>query len=258
MENYIVTIITVVYNGDKYIESTIKSVLEQTYEKIEYIVIDGGSTDMTIDIVNKYVNRIDYFTSEPDRSMYDAINKGLKIAKGDFILILNSDDYLFKRESISEAVKEINKLNIKGTASFYGNLYIEEDGKIDPKITFQVSFKKLLLSKHGTFVPHPTLLVSKEAFKKVGMYNLEYKYASDFDYILNLIRYTKVVYISIPITVFRRHSQSITSSGKLDDERDRILYKHGYYNFNLFSRITNFFILWSYYKISNGLLLKKK
>ena len=89
----LISIITVVYNGEKYLEETILSVINQTYDNVEYIIIDGGSTDGTIDIIKKYNDNIDYWVSEKDRNMYDGINKGLKIASGDIVASLNSDDF---------------------------------------------------------------------------------------------------------------------------------------------------------------------
>ena len=92
-----ISIITVVKNGEKYLEETIKSVINQTYKNYEYIVIDGGSKDKTLDIIKKYSDKIDYWVSETDKGLYDAFNKGMQLAKGDFIGIINSDDvYLSK------------------------------------------------------------------------------------------------------------------------------------------------------------------
>lgn len=113
-----ISIITVCYNSKAYIEQTIKSVLAQTYENIEYIVIDGGSTDGTIDIINRYRKDITIFISEPDRNMYDAINKGMKWATGDYIAILNSDDFYLDNEVISVIADKL-----KGLPSYYKGLY---------------------------------------------------------------------------------------------------------------------------------------
>ena len=113
------SIITVVFNGEKYIQETIDSVLEQTYSNIQYIIIDGASTDSTNDIIKRYKNKIDCYVSEKDNGMYEAINKGLKLATGDYILILNSDDYLATKNVLSE----LNRLlNNKSLDFFYCNL----------------------------------------------------------------------------------------------------------------------------------------
>ena len=90
----LVSVITVVYNGEKYLEQTIQSVINQTYNNIEYIIIDGGSTDTTLDIIKKYKDYISYFISEPDNGLYDAMNKGIRRANGELIGMLNSDDWL--------------------------------------------------------------------------------------------------------------------------------------------------------------------
>ena len=88
----LVTIITVVFNGEKYLQQTIQSVINQTYDNVEYVVIDGGSTDGTVDIIRKYEDKIDYWVSEPDQGIYDAMNKGIQLAGGEIVGLINSDD----------------------------------------------------------------------------------------------------------------------------------------------------------------------
>lgn len=116
-----ISIITVCFNSESYIEQTIKSVLSQSYNDIEYIIIDGGSTDGTIEIIRKYQERIAVFVSEPDENMYDAINKGMKFATGDYIAVLNSDDIYLSSDVISNVVSKLKRMPQKYKA-IYGNL----------------------------------------------------------------------------------------------------------------------------------------
>lgn len=103
-----ISIITVCFNSEKTIEDTIKSVCCQTYKNIEYIIIDGGSTDRTCDIINSYISQISIFVSEPDNGIYDAMNKGLDMATGDYLLFLGSDDHLMSSNIIERVMARIN------------------------------------------------------------------------------------------------------------------------------------------------------
>lgn len=245
----LISIITVVFNGEKYIEETINSVLNQTYGSIEYIIVDGASTDNTMLIVNQYAERIACCISESDKSMYDGINKGLARATGDYVLILNSDDYLLSATAIEEAV---SKVKDKNYSAFYCNIAIREYESLSYRKSFQTSKYELMMSMHGTFVPHPSLFVSQKACAVLKEYDLSYRYASDFDYILRLLHsFDDVVYINVFTTVFRRHEMSITSSGKLDSERLDILRKFGYNNEPLWKRKVLFLYVWCRYKLAN-------
>ncbi|MFC3812350.1 glycosyltransferase family 2 protein [Lacihabitans lacunae] len=241
-----ISIITVVYNGERYIKDTIESVVNQTYNNIEYIVIDGKSSDSTLSIINQYKANISNVISEKDKSMYDAINKGLKIATGDFVLILNSDDFLVNCYVISEIVNLIQK-NL-GFEFYYGNLSILKGNTVSKRNTFQCSYSEILHSRHGTFIPHPALFISKKIAQK-HIYNLKYLYASDFDYILNLAKTYESKFLQITVTVFRSHSESITSSGKINNERKLILKSNDLYKTNFIVRSFLFIRIWLYYKL---------
>ena len=245
-----ISIITVCRNSEQYINETIKSVASQTYPHIEYIVIDGNSTDNTISIIKENERYINKWISEPDSCMYDAINKGLKLATGDYFMILNSDDALASKFIIEKVVVEIKKQRLD---YYYGNFFKLLNGKLKKVRLFQVGYKELLLSTHGTFASHPTFFIAASLNKEVGYYDLEYKYASDYDYILKAMaaKDKKGKHINLYISKFRLHSTSITSSGKIDTERRRILVKHGYYNYSLTTRRLYYYSLWIYYKIIN-------
>ena len=115
-EKPLISVVTVVYNGEKTLEQTILSVVNQTYNNVEYIIIDGGSKDNTLDIIKKYEDKIDYWQSEPDKGIYDAMNKGIKLATGEFIYILGCDDFLIDKD-IFENIKIY--LNIRGCPRSY-------------------------------------------------------------------------------------------------------------------------------------------
>jgi glycosyltransferase involved in cell wall biosynthesis len=125
MKDYIkFSIITVCKNSEKTIEKTIKSVIEQTYKNIEYIIIDGKSTDNTAGIIKKYINKISHYINEEDNGIYDAMNKGVNLAKGDYISFLNADDRLFDELSIERVCKQIKNDNSKAIDVFYGAVLI--------------------------------------------------------------------------------------------------------------------------------------
>lgn len=245
-----ITIITVCRNSEKFLEETIKGVINQTYPNIEYIIIDGASSDSTLEIIKRYSFGIHLWLSETDDSMYAAINKGLRLATGDYILILNSDDLLANNNTIEKAVNLIDKHN---PDYFYGNLLKFKDGKIKKVKLFPVTFKQLLLSTHGTFVPHPCFFISQRLNKQLNGYELKYKYASDYDYILKALatKGNTGKYINIDISKFRIHDNSITAGGKINTERKTILREHGFYQYSFFSRLFFYYTLWIYYKIIN-------
>lgn len=246
-----ITIITVCKNSGRFLDETIRSVINQTYQNIEYIIIDGNSTDNTVDIIMQYAGKIHNWLSEDDKGMYDAINKGLKLATGDYILILNSDDVLFTNNTIQEVATCINKSKLD---YYYGNIIKYKDGKYKKVKLFHVSYTQLLMSTHGSFAPHPCFFISAKLNKVLGGYDLNYKFAADYDYILRALANTnsKGTHLdNVFITKFRIHGGSITASGKLDDERKEILINHRYYQLPYFSRLFFYYILWIYYKIIN-------
>ncbi|MBK3333194.1 glycosyltransferase [Persephonella atlantica] len=181
----LVSVITVVYNGERYIEGTIQSVINQTYPNIEYIIIDGGSTDRTIDIIKNYEDYIDYWISEPDNGIYDAMNKGLESATGDIIGFLNSDDFYASNNTIEKVVKEFIAQKVD---SVYGDL-IYVNSKDTSKIIRYWKSKpyKRGLFKKGWHPPHPTFFVKKEVYEKYGVFNLKFKIAADYELMLRFL-----------------------------------------------------------------------
>ena len=245
-----ISIITVCFNSASYLEYTIRSVIGQTYQNWELIVIDGNSNDETVSIIKRYEPWIFYWCSEPDNGMYDAINKGLAKATGNYYLILNSDDFLHNSFSLELAV---NYLQQKLPLLAYGNL-VKQIGNKQKKVNlFPIDFKRLLLSTHGTFVPHPSTFVSASLHGCLEKYSMAYRYASDFDYILRALKLAgkNKIHMPIYVTVFRMHNASITASGKIEEERLKILSAHNYYSYSVFTRKLSYIILWLFYKTIN-------
>lgn len=173
-----VSIITVVYNAVKTIEQTIQSVLNQTYPNIEYIIIDGGSTDGTVDVINKFQGKIDIFVSEKDDGLYDAMNKGIKSASGEIIGILNSDD-TYTENAVSLVVDSFKH---RPMDVLYGNALLVDDtsevGLYDCSDIEQLWYRMA--------VPHPSTFVRKEIYDKYGVFDTQYLIAADYDLMLRL------------------------------------------------------------------------
>ena len=174
----LITIITVVLNNEKYLEECILSLHNQKYENYEHIVIDGGSSDNTINIIKKYEDKIDYWCSGKDKGIYDAFNKGMQLAKGDYIGFLNSDDYYSHN-----ALELLNK---------YITNYPEKDfifGAVKKHWGVLYGYKPYKIYwSWGFYSSHSTgFFIKTNAAKKVGLYNLKYKYSSDYDYFFRMI-----------------------------------------------------------------------
>lgn len=247
----LVSIITATFNRKDYLEETIQSVINQSYHNIEYVIIDGGSTDGTLDIIKKYDDKIDFWISRPDNSMYEAINDGIKNSNGDIIAILNSDDKYIDGDVIENIINEFNKEpNIDG---IYGNLIRLYEDRIRHKRLFQVNYEQYLISGKGTFVPHSTLFVKRELIEKVGLYDTRYRYASDYDFILKCLKKGTLKYINKSITYFREHNNSITATDNtITPETFDILKAHKLGNVNFIYRFAVHSYLWCKYKYLNS------
>lgn len=181
-----VSIITVCYNRSATIEQSILSVIHQDYPDIEYIIIDGASTDGTNAIVEKYLNQVAVFVSEPDRGMYDAINKGLEKASGDIVGLMHSDDVFFDNRVISKIVSAFKRnTNIE---ALYGNgIYVSNDDEqkiIRNRIGGEYDYKRI---KKGWLPLHPTVYIKKNIIEKYGFYNLDFTIASDTEFLLRYL-----------------------------------------------------------------------
>ena len=172
------SIVTVVLNGEKYIENTIKSVLKQKEKNYEYIIIDGGSSDKTLSIIKKYSNKISYWVSEKDKGIYDAFNKGMKLARGNYIGIINSDDVYTNSalQIISKYIKKRPELDF-----FFGSVK-KHWGILHGYKPEKIGYSWGFYSSHST-----GFFIKKTSAKKVGLYNLKYRYHADYDYFYRMI-----------------------------------------------------------------------
>jgi glycosyltransferase len=184
-----------VWNNKDTIKDAIESVLSQTYKNIEYIVVDGKSSDGTVEIIKSYGDNISKFISEKDKGIYDGLNKGIDLATGDIVGILHSDDLYFDIDVISSVVKEFkNNQNLDG---IYGDLIYTSKNNTDKVIRYWTSenFNKDLLYK-GWMPAHPTLFLKKNIYKKYGNFDLGFKIAADYDFMLRILNDNiKVKYI---------------------------------------------------------------
>ena len=180
-----ISIITVCYNSASTIERAIKSVLSQDYSNIEYIIIDGGSTDGTVEIINKYKDKITQFVSEKDEGIYDAMNKGIALATGDIVGILNSDDFYADNFILSEIANAFGGGMIDAV---YGNVAYFISGKEGKIFRYwkagEFSQAKI---KNGWMPPHPAFFVKKDWYKRYGNFRLDFGTSADYELLLRFM-----------------------------------------------------------------------
>ncbi len=243
MKKPIISIITICYNSVNTIEETIQSVLSQDYPLIDYVIIDGGSTDGTIELVAKYKDRLGYFRSEPDEGISDAFNKGIKNSKGDIICIINSDDILLPGALASVAQNYDEETDI-----FRGNVIIRNKetgftGRDIPSMKFPLMPFFVNVDHQGTFV-------SANAHKKWGYYDKKFKYMMDHDFLARCYQGgAKFKYLPIDIAEFRLGGVSVATIPQKKYDLEHIVLNNGgsrllakfcylyFYTFDLVKRI---------------------
>ncbi len=205
-----VSIITVVKNNRSYIEDCIKSVITQQYPNYEYIIIDGRSTDGTIDIIKKYYNYISIFISEPDGGIYDAMNKGIKLATGDIIGILNSDDIYNTNDVITEVVREFTE---KGVDAVFADLVYVDRNNTDKIVRYYKS-ANFTPNKfaYGWMPAHPTFFLKREYYEKYGLFKTDYKIAADYELLVRLLGKNKLSYSYLQKVIIKMRSGGISTS----------------------------------------------
>ncbi|SHI68228.1 glycosyltransferase family 2 protein [Cycloclasticus pugetii] len=207
-----VSIVTVCYNSSLVIRSSIDSVLSQSYTDIEYIIVDGGSNDGTLKIVNQFADQIQHVISEPDKGIYDAMNKGVELATGDIIGVLNSDDFYSSPDVISEVVN-VFKHN-EGVALLFGNVdFVSERNLIKPVRKYS-SFNFSPWKMRFGFMPaHPATFIKKAVYNEVGLYKVGYKIAADFDMFIRVLVKHKFKYTKLDKTLVRMRLGGASTSG---------------------------------------------
>jgi glycosyltransferase involved in cell wall biosynthesis len=210
MNNPLISVVTVVYNGVATLEQTMLSVINQTYKNIEYIIIDGGSTDGTIDIIKKYENHLAYWVSEPDKGIYDAMNKGINRAKGDLIGIINSDDW-YENGTINIIANYYGQYPDIGI--FHGDMFVvyENNKKILKKGTVANIKWKMDMN-------HPTCFVKRSLYcERLYPFNIRYKLAADYDFLLwCYLNNYKFMHIDKVLVFFRIGGFSDSSPTSID------------------------------------------
>lgn len=217
-----ISIITITFNSDKTLERTIQSIINQNYENLEYIIIDGGSTDHTIDIIRKYEEHIACWVSEPDKGISDAFNKGIRMSTGKIIGIINSDDGLCEG-----ALDTLSREYEEDVDVYRGNIILwntETGTKVKeiPSMHFSLTGIHVNISHQGTFI-------SKMAYDKYGLYNTDLKYAMDYDLLIRFEKMNaKMKYINYLMAFYTLSGLTSTQySVERMRERDKIVKSHG-------------------------------
>ena len=179
-----ISIVTVSYNAEDTITDTIKSVLSQSYSNIEYIIVDGGSSDGTVAIIEQYAEYIHAWVSEPDQGIYDAMNKGIAMATGDVVGILNADDIYAHVDALQKVVEVFEDTSID---CCYGDLvYVSEDLSKHVRYWKSSAYDASLFAK-AWIPPHPTFFVRKEGYARCGKFDTQYKLAADYELMLRFL-----------------------------------------------------------------------
>ena len=198
-----ISLITVTYNCENTLEDTFRSVKEQKCQELEYIVIDGGSTDKSVEIIERYGEIITFWSSSPDEGIYDAMNKGLKKATGDYVGFLHADDIFFSANTLTKLMSELKEHN---PDVLYGDLEYVNSADTNKVIRRWKSceFSSELLGK-GWMPPHPTIYVKHDVIRKTGFFDTSFRIAADYDYILRLFtqKGLKILYLPVVIVKMR-------------------------------------------------------
>ncbi len=208
------SIITVVLNDAAHIESTIQSVINQDFKSIQYIIIDGQSTDGTLDIIKKYKDHIDILVSEKDQGLYDAMNKGLRLATGDYVLFLNSGDRLYDNQTISKIFSTHPDADV-----YYGDAQIiSPDGAVlglrrlrPPK---NLTWKSL---RHGMLVSHQAFIARRSLCPE---FDLKYRFSADYDWMIKVLRRAKTI-INTGLIFVKYLDQGLTKKNLKKSLRER-------------------------------------
>jgi glycosyltransferase involved in cell wall biosynthesis len=230
----LITVITVVLNGEKTLEETIKSVISQTYPNVEYIIIDGGSTDGTLGIIKKYEDYIDYWVSEPDKGIYDAMNKGVVISFGEWLNMLNSGDLYYNSIVIENIYTKEIDTDVYGIAGSWvcdygGNMFLYLPNPYK------------MLERPGWHINHQAFFYRKITHKILGLYSTDYRIGSDHEYYFRLLvnKLKIITHNSILIKYDFNQNLSESIKGKWED----FLIRKKYLGFNLKELIISFFAI---------------
>lgn len=218
------SVITVTYNAEKVLEDTIQSVITQTYHHVEYIIIDGASKDGTLSVIDKYRDRISRIVSEPDKGLYDAMNKGIAMATGDYLCFLNAGDSFHEDDTLQKMVHSISGNELPDV--LYGETALVDAQRhflrmrrlSAPEVLTWKSFKQGMLVCHQAFFPRHTL---------VEPYDLKYRFSSDFDWCIRIMKKAHTLH-NTHLTLIDYLEEGMTTQNRKASlkERFRIMAKH--------------------------------
>lgn len=210
-----VSIITVVYNNQTAIAQAINSVLSQDYSDIEYIVIDGASTDRTREIIQSYGEKIDKFISEPDQGIYDAMNKGLNLVTGDIVGILNSDDVYANNQVISQVVREFKQKSVD--LVFADIVYVKPEN-LNRVVRYYSSHNFHSWKFAWGWMPaHPSCFLKREVYEKYGHFKTDYKIASDYEILVRFMAKYKISYSYMPQVLVKMRTGGVSNKNLLSN-----------------------------------------
>ena len=222
-----ISIITICKNSASTIESTIKSVINQSDQSFEYIIVDGCSNDSTLEIIEQYKSKVDKFVSEPDSGLYDAMNKGIELAEGEIIGFINSDDY-YVNEKVIENIR--HSFIDSGADSVYGDIqYVDKDNPdkvIRNWVAGKYNIKKFFF---GWMPPHPSFFVKSQIYKKFGKFNLRLRFSADYELMLRFLLKHRISAYYFPQCVIKmriggQNNKSLKNRLKANYE-DRLAWK---------------------------------
>lgn len=218
----LVTVITVVFNDAAHLEKTVLSVLNQVYDNVEYIVVDGGSTDGTLDIIRKYDHAIDYWVSEKDAGIYDAMNKGLRLATGEWVNFMNSGDLFYKNTTLNTIALQLesNMQIVFGEIETISNRHQFNVRKISGPVSMENLVMKMPIC-------HQSMFVTLQSFKQVGLFDTNYKICADHDWLIKaLLAGHQAKYVQECIALCNIDGVSSTSIFQRKRERLAIAFVH--------------------------------
>lgn len=210
-----ISLITITYNSGNTLSTTFQSVLEQTYFNLEYVIVDGASKDNTISLIKEYEPQFNgrlKWISEPDKGLYDAMNKGIRMATGDIIGILNSDDFFTNNDILEKVVSTFKK--DRNIDAVYGDIHFVNPNNLEKSVRYYSSkiFKRYLM-RLGFMPAHPSFYLRKECFEKYGIYKTDYKIAADFEFLLRVIYKYNIRTKYIPIDMVTMRTGGASTSG---------------------------------------------
>lgn len=256
-----ISIITVTYNSAKTLQETINSVAMQDYPNIEYIVVDGNSKDRTLEIIKENQDVIHKWISESDRGLYHAMNKGIEMATGDVIGIINSDDFYHRKNSVTRIIAALEKQGVQ--CAFADIIYVDPEN-INKTIRYYSSahFKPWKL-RFGFMPAHPTFFTYKKNFEKLGAYKEGYKIGADFELLLRFLFKHRLSYTYVPIDLLKMRTGGISnrswkSTIRINVENLRAFKENGLYTNYLFLTSRYFIKAFHFVPALNNRRVKKR